>query len=182
MPFIQRQVAPVDLGRLRGDRKDTNQQIDSLAETQIRVLNGVIEQLSNISNHASDIIDNIKQDCDIINQRTEKVIERVQKASKKVEEMRTDEKVSNVMEDQVRGDTDMESQFLTPENRPQTIKDLYINADPMPKLDILQAYRDDDLKCKHIYSHPGFFFELWKAQFEEAARKEKIRLREEKTE
>ena len=177
MPFIQRQVAPVFLARLS---RGNDQEIDSLAETQIRVLNGIIEQLSDISDHATDIIDNIKVDCDAINQRAEKVIERLSQVSRKVSEMKTDEKVTNVLEDQGRADEDMEGQFFTPDNRPHTILQLYVRAAPMPDLDILQPFRDDEVECRHVYSHPGYFFELWKAQFEEAARKEKEKRREER--
>ena len=177
MPFIHRQVAPVFLGRLN---KDDGQQIKCLADTQIRVLNGVIEQLSDISNQATDIVENIKDDCDKINERTGKIFERVIKVRQKVEEMKTEEKVGAVVEDQVREHQDMDAQFFTPENRPHKIQELYLKADPIPNMDILQPYREDDLKCRHVYSHPGFFFELWKKEFEEAARKEKERRREER--
>ena len=177
MPFIHRQVAPVFLGKLN---KDDSQEIKSLADTQIRVLNGIIEQLSDISNQATDIVENIKDDCDKINARTGKIFERVSQVRQKVEELKTEEKVSHVVEDQVREQQDMDGQFFTPENRPQKIQELYVKADPIPNMDILQPYREDDLKCRHVYSHPGFFFELWKAQFEEAARKEKEKRREER--
>ena len=177
MPFIQRQVAPVFLGKLN---KDDGREIKCLADTQIRILNGIIEQLSDISNQATDIVENIKDDCDKINQRTGRIFERVSKVQQKVEEMKTEEKVCNVVEDQVREQEDLDGHFFTPENRPQKIQELYLKANPIPNMDILQPYRDDDLKCQHVYSHPGFFFELWKAQFEEAARKEKEKRREER--
>ena len=177
MPFIQRQVAPVFLGKLN---KDDGREIKCLADTQIRILNGIIEQLSDISNKATDIVENIKDDCDKINQRTGRIFERVSKVQQKVEEMKTEEKVCNVVEDQVREQEDLDGHFFTPENRPQKIQELYLKANPIPNMDILQPYRDDDLKCQHVYSHPGFFFELWKAQFEEAARKEKEKRREER--
>ena len=80
----------------------SDHQIDSLAEVQIRVLNGIIEQLSDISNHAIDIIDNVKVECDLINNRTEKIVDRVWKVRRKVEDLKSDEKVSNVTEDQAR--------------------------------------------------------------------------------
>ena len=177
MPFLQRQVGPVFLGRQAGG---SDHQIDSLAEVQIRVLNGIIEQLSDISNHAIDIIDNVKVECDLINNRTEKIVDRVWKVRRKVEDLKSDEKVSNVTEDQARPDEDLEGQFFTPENRPQTIQQLYLKAEPMPDLDLLQPFREDDVRCRHVYSHPGYFFELWKTQFEEAARKEKARRKEER--
>ena len=177
MPFIHRQVAPVFLAKLN---KDDGQEINCLADTQIRILNGIIEQLSDMSNLATGIVENIKNDCDKINERTGEIFERVSKVRQQVEEMKTEEKVSNVVEEQFREQQDMDGQFFTPENRPQKIQELYVKADPIPNMDILQPYRDDELKCRHVYSHPGYFFELWKAQFEEAARKEKERRREER--
>ena len=177
MPFVQRQVTPVFLGRQTGQ---TDHQMESLAEAQIRVLNGIVEQLSDISNHAIDIIDNIKVECDMINKRTEKMVERVSLVSKKVEQLKTDEKVSNVTEDQPRSDWNLDGQFFTPENRPQTIQYLYLKADPMPDLELVQPFRDDDVRSRHVYSNPGYFFELWRAEFQEATRKEKAKRREER--
>ena len=177
MPFIHRQVSPVYLAKLK---KDDSQEITCLTDTQIRILNGIIEQLSDMSNLATGIVENIKDDCDKINERTGKIFERVSKVRQQVEEMKTGEKVCNVLEDQVREQQDMDGQLFTPENRPKKIQELYMKADPIPNMDILQPYRDDELKCGHFYSHPGFFFELWKAQFVEAARKEKEKRREER--
>jgi len=173
MPFILRQVQPVSLARDGKDDKEAEGSINSLADIQIRVLTNIIEQFGDISNRAAEIIENIGNECQKINTRTEKIAERVSKVKSQVAEMKVDEKTQVMIDEPAVSSDWVDSQLFTPENRPAIMREIYEKADTMPKLSILQEYREDDRLCSSFYSHPGYFFELWKAEFEEAARIEK---------
>ena len=178
MPFILRQIHPVSLARVAKDDEATEGPIDSLADVQIRVLTNIIEQLGDISHHASEIIDNIGIECEKINKRTEKITSRVSNVEKTVAAMKIDEKTPMMVDEQGVSSDFTDSQLFTPENRPNIITEKYMKADPMPNLAVLQQFRDDEKQCNSFYSFPGYFFELWKAQFQEAARIEKEKRRE----
>ena len=173
MPFILRQVQPVSLARDGKDDKEAEGSINSLADIQIRVLTNIIEQFGDISDRAAEIIENIGNECQKINTRTEKIAERVSKVKSQVAEMKVDEKTQVMIDEPAVSSDWVDSQLFTPENRPAIMREIYEKADTMPKLSILQEYREDDRLCSSFYSHPGYFFELWKAEFEEAARIEK---------
>ena len=173
MPFVLRQVQPVSLARVKKDDEEGEGSINSLADIQIRVLTNIIEQFADVSNRAAEIIENIGEECQKINERTEKIAERVSNVKIKVNEMKVDEKTQVMIDEPAVSSDFTDSQLFTRANRPNIITEIYEKADPMPKLSILQEYRDDDRLCSSFYSHPGYFFELWKAEFEEAARLEK---------
>ena len=88
MPFPQRQVLPVLLAK--GGAKGEH---DSLAGVNITVLTNIIHQLSDLSEHATDIINIITKECDHINQRTEKVVTRVTSLAATIADIPVDVKV-----------------------------------------------------------------------------------------
>ena len=178
MPFILRQVKPVALARVDNEDEAVEGPIDSLADTQIRVLTNIIEQFGDISQRASEIIENIGEECEKINKRTENISARVKNVAKVVTEMKTDEKTQMMIDEQAVSSDWTDSQLFRPETRPKIITEIYQKADPMPNLGVLQEFRDDERLCSSFYSHPGYFFELWKAQFQEAARIEKEKRKE----
>ena len=55
--------------------------------------------------------------------------------------------------------------------------DLYETAEKVPNLELLQSYRLDDLNCSKLYSNPGMFFDIWKEEVIEKAKKEAKALR-----
>ena len=173
MPFILRQIQPVALARVDKEDEAAEGQINSLADIQIRVLTNIIEQFGDISHRASEIIENIGEECEKINKRTEKITARVNHVEKVVADMKTDDKTQMMIDEPAVSSDWTDSQLFTPENRPQIITEIYVKADPMPNLGVLQQFREDEKQCYSFYSHPGYFFELWKAQFQEAARIEK---------
>ena len=61
-------------------------------------------------------------------------------------------------------------------------QDLYDKADKLPNFDSLQCYEDSGKICKTNYSDPGYFMELWKTEFEQAAKKERKEKRRRKKE
>jgi hypothetical protein len=182
MPFILRQIQPVALARVDKEDESVEGPINSLADTQIRVLTNIIEQFGDISHRASEIIENIGEECEKINKRTEKITARVNHVQKVVAEMKTDDKTQMMIDEPAVSSDWTDSQLFTPENRPKIITEIYVKADPMPNLGVLQQFREDDKQCNSFYSHPGYFFELWKAQFQEAARIEKEKRKEERKE
>ena len=54
---------------------------------------------------------------------------------------------------------------------------LYETAEKLPNLECLQSYRLDDLNCTKLYSNPGMFFDIWKEEIIEKAKKEAKALR-----
>ena len=54
---------------------------------------------------------------------------------------------------------------------------LYETAEKLPNLECLQSYRLDDLNCIKLYSNPGMFFDIWKEEIIEKAKKEAKALR-----
>ena len=155
MPFILRQVQPESLARVGKDDKEAEGSINSLADIQIRVLTNIIEQFGDVSNRAAEIIENIGDECQKINERTEKIAERVNKVKSQVAEMKVDEKTKVMIDEPAVSSDWVDSQLFTPENRPAIITEIYEKADTMPKLSILQDYREDDRLCNSFYSHPG---------------------------
>ena len=66
---------------------------DSLAGVNITVLTNIIHQLSDLSEHATDIINIITKECEDINQRTEKVVTRVTSLAATIADIPVDVKV-----------------------------------------------------------------------------------------
>ena len=57
------------------------------------------------------------------------------------------------------------------------VSNLYETAEKVPNLELLQSYRLDDLNCSKLYSNPGMFFDIWKEEVIEKAKKEAKALR-----
>merc|ERR1719495_2948933 len=85
------------------------------------------------------------------------------------------------------------SQLLTPESRPTAVQERYNQAEPPPKVHILQHVRDahgdpklpeeKKIKCLKLYSDPSFFYQHWMGEMDaltEKKRKEKEGKKEEK--
>merc|ERR1719192_691024 len=85
------------------------------------------------------------------------------------------------------------SQLLTPESRPTAVQERYNQAEPPPKVHILQHVRDahgdpklpeeKKIKCLKLYSDPSFFYQHWMDEMlasTEKKRKEKEGKKEEK--
>ena len=62
--------------------------------------------------------------------------------------------------------------LFTKKTRTKPINDLYDSAEKNPNLELLQDYRLDDLNCAKLYSNPDMFFEIWKSEILENAKKE----------
>jgi hypothetical protein len=58
-------------------------------------------------------------------------------------------------------------------SRPLAVQDLYLRCEGVPKVDIMQPYRDDTAICTKLYSDPGMFFDLWRKSMLEMAHKAK---------
>ena len=67
--------------------------------------------------------------------------------------------------------------LFTKETRPKPINELYECCDTLPNFDLVQEFRTDDLSCKKLYSNAGMFFEIWKLNMIEEAKKEAKALR-----
>merc|ERR1719494_1147152 len=85
------------------------------------------------------------------------------------------------------------SQLLTPESRPTAVQERYNQAEPPPKVHLLQHVRDAHadptlpeekrIKCLKLYSDPSFFYQHWMGEMDaltEKKRKEKEGKKEEK--
>merc|ERR1711962_706280 len=85
------------------------------------------------------------------------------------------------------------SQLLTPESRPTAVQGRYNQAEPPPKVHLLQHVRDahadptlpeeKKIKCLKLYSDPSFFYQHWMDEMlasTEKKRKEKEGKKEEK--
>merc|ERR1712013_106805 len=85
------------------------------------------------------------------------------------------------------------SQLLTPASRPTAVQERYNQAEPPPKVHILQHVRDahadptlpeeKKIKCLKLYSDPSFFYQHWMDEMlasTEKKRKEKEGKKEEK--
>ena len=70
--------------------------------------------------------------------------------------------------------------LFTKKTRNKPINDLYDSAETVPNLELLQEYRLDDLNCAKLYSNPGMFFEIWKLEILENAKKDAKAERERK--
>ena len=62
--------------------------------------------------------------------------------------------------------------LFTESTRPKPINDLYERSEKAPNFELVQRFRQDDKVCLKLYSDPGMFFQIWKDQLIEAAKKE----------
>merc|ERR1719447_1565060 len=90
------------------------------------------------------------------------------------------------------------SQLLTPASRPTAVQERYNQAEPPPKVHLLQHVRDahgdptlpedKKIKCLKLYSDPSFFYQHWMGEMdaltekkrEEKGKKKKKKEREER--
>ena len=71
------------------------------------------------------------------------------------------------------------SDLFTPENRPKTIHRLYEKCNDIPKVHIMDVYREDGVSCKNLYTDQQFFFRIMKIQIERMLEKEQEEIEEE---
>ena len=108
MPLILHQVFPVFLAK--GDPHG----VDTLSDVSIHVLGNIITQLSDLSDHSTDIINNITVECENINKRTNAIANRVKNVAKTIDDVPTDVKVdASVIDDPFRGFDKLEGQLFT---------------------------------------------------------------------
>jgi hypothetical protein len=53
---------------------------------------------------------------------------------------------------------------LARQTLPAQLADLYRRCDPPPRLGDLNPYREDGRDALKLYTDPGYFFELWRAE------------------
>ena len=73
----------------------------------------------------------------------------------------------------------MASGLFTEKNRPQTIQKLYETCEEIPKVHIMDVFREDGLASKTLYSDHQFFFRILKNQIERMLLKEQEVMKQE---
>jgi len=191
MPFIQRQVEPVFLAQ------DAGKTVDDQEDLQSRILANIMDQLGDLGRHAADIMAGIGKECEEVNVRMASLSQRLDKVGVLTKNFDINGEDPSIMVDpsevQKLCESSKSSQLLTPESRPTAVQERYNQAEPPPKVHILQHVRDahadptlpeeKKIKCLKLYSDPSFFYQHWMDEMlasTEKKRKEKEGKKEEK--
>jgi len=189
MPFIQRQVEPVFLAQ------DAGKTVDDQEDLQSRILANIMDQLGDLGRHAADIMAGIGKECEEVNVRMASLSQRLDKVgvlTKNFDINGEDPLIITLAPPEVQ-ELCKSSQLLTPASRPTAVQERYNQAEPPPKVHILQHVRDahadptlpeeKKIKCLKLYSDPSFFYQHWMDEMlasTEKKRKEKEGKKEEK--
>jgi len=191
MPFIQRQVEPVFLAQ------DAGKTVDDQEDLQSRILANIMDQLGDLGRHAADIMAGIGKECEEVNVRMASLSQRLDKVGVLTMNFDINGEDPSIMVDpsevQKLCESSKSSQLLTPASRPTAVQERYNQAEPPPKVHILQHVRDahadptlpeeKKIKCLKLYSDPSFFYQHWMDEMlasTEKKRKEKEGKKEEK--
>jgi len=191
MPFIQRQVEPVFLAQ------DAGKTVDDQEDLQSRILANIMDQLGDLGRHAADIMAGIGKECEEVNVRMASLSQRLDKVGVLTKNFDINGEDPSIMVDpsevQKLCESSKSSQLLTPASRPTAVQERYNQAEPPPKVHILQHVRDahadpklpeeKKIKCLKLYSDPSFFYQHWMDEMlasTEKKRKEKEGKKEEK--
>ena len=86
---------------------------------------------------------------------------------------------SEVKQETWKSQTGVASGLFTEKNRPQTIQKLYETCEEIPKVHIMDVFREDGLASKTLYSDHQFFFRILKNQIERMLLKEQEVMKQE---
>jgi len=175
MPFIQRQVEPVFLAQ------DVGKTVDDQEDLQSRILANIMDQLGDLGRHAADIMAGIGKECEEVNVRMASLSQRLDKVGvlTKNFDINGADPLIMTFEVQELCKSSKSSQLLTPESRPTAVQERYNQAEPPPKVHLLQHVRDADPTlpeekkvCLKLYSDPSFFYRHWRDEM--AAEEKKL--------
>jgi len=123
-----------------------------------------------LGRHAADIMAGIGKECEEVNVRMASLSQRLDKVGvlTKNFDINGADPLIVTLEVQEPCKSSKSSQLLTPESRPTAVQERYNQAEPPPKVHLLQHVRDADptlpeekKDCLKLYSDPSFFYQHW---------------------
>jgi len=177
--------------------QDAGKTVDDQEDLQSRILANIMDQLGDLGRHAADIMAGIGKECEEVNVRMASLSQRLDKVGVLTKNFDINGEDPSIMVDpsevQKLCESSKSSQLLTPASRPTAVQERYNQAEPPPKVHILQHVRDahadptlpeeKKIKCLKLYSDPSFFYQHWMDEMlasTEKKRKEKEGKKEEK--
>lgn len=166
MPFVKRKSDPVRISQVEL-HKDNNIR-DELECISNHTLCGIIQQLSNLNHHASDMFDDLFTE-------TLNVVNRSNKLKDKLNEMREKYKKWNKkkiggslndIENENALSQHFDQQIFSVESRPNAIVSMYKAANLPPAISKTDQFREDGKSGLKLYTNPDFFFMHWSSQME----------------
>ncbi|XP_073696629.1 actin-binding protein WASF3 [Garra rufa] len=183
MPLVKRNIEPRHL--CRGAVPETiSNELECVTNN---TLSAIIRQLSSLSKHAEDVFGELFNEANTFYLRANSLQDRIDRLAIKVTQL--DSSVEEVslqdinMRKAFKSSTFQDQQVVTKSSIPNPITEIYNTSDKPPPLNILSAYRDDNIDGIKFYTDPSYFFDLWKEkmlQDTEDKRKEKRKHREQK--
>merc|ERR1711962_1052117 len=158
-----------------------NNVVESKEECANRTLTNILRQLANLGNHAVDIFEGLEIESESLQNRTQDLSKRIVSVEGTLKQLNQtlEENEEMILErpnfgavDEWHANSQISAGLFTKKTRNKPIKDLYDAAEKNPNLELLQEYRTDNLNCAKLYSNPEIFFEIWKAEIIENAKKE----------
>jgi len=191
MPLVVRRIEPVSVGRKKLVFSDAtnlteNNLVHSKEECANRTLSNILRQLASLGQHAVDIFEGLEKESESLQNRTQDLNKRIVSVEETLKKLNLElEENEGIIGDKPTFDQDrdwkaklgIEAGLFTLQSRPKAISNLYETAEKLPNLECLQSYRLDDLNCTKLYSNPGMFFDIWKEEIIEKAKKEAKALR-----
>ncbi|KAJ3184971.1 hypothetical protein HDU87_002537 [Geranomyces variabilis] len=154
-------------------------------QTSIMQLTRMLEQLSNMSLYANEIVANLVNSSMNTTQRIAEIttkIESIKHNSAPLEEKLLDVNLSESMTYERfdwKSRPTLSSNLFTRESEDPSLLAAYEACNDAPDLGVMDAYRTDGQTCMKLYSYPEFFAEQWKLlmqkEFEEEKRRKKER-------
>jgi len=169
--------------------QDVGKTVDDQEDLQSRILANIMDQLGDLGRHAADIMAGIGKECEEVNVRMASLSQRLDKVGVLTKNF----DINGADYQWINGDLIMidppevqelcksskSSQLLTPASRPTAVQERYNQAEPPPKVHLLQHVRDADPTlpeekqvCLKLYSNPSFFYQHWSDQM--AAEEKKL--------
>ncbi|XP_063403072.1 actin-binding protein WASF2-like isoform X2 [Mytilus trossulus] len=166
MPFVKRKSDPVRISQVEL-HKDNNIR-DELECISNHTLCGIIQQLSNLNHHASDMFDDLFIE-------TLNVVKRSNKLKDKLNEMRekykkwNKKKIGGSLNDNENENAlsqHFDQQIFSVQGRPNAIVSMYKAANLPPAISKTDQFREDGKSGLKLYTNPDFFFAHWSSQME----------------
>nr|XP_055056801.1 actin-binding protein WASF3 [Misgurnus anguillicaudatus] len=183
MPMIKRNIEPQNLCKGSLPENISNE-LECVSNNS---LSTIIRQLSSLSKHAEDVFSELFNEANTFYVRANGLQDRINRLAIKVTQL--DSSVEEVSLQDInmckafKSSTVQDQQVVTKSSVPKPMAEIYDSCDRPPPLDILTAYRDDNIDGLKFYTDPSYFFDLWKEkmlQDTEDKRKEKQKQREQK--
>ncbi|XP_076076427.1 uncharacterized protein LOC143047273 isoform X2 [Mytilus galloprovincialis] len=166
MPFVKRKSDPVRISQVEL-HKDNNIR-DELECISNHTLCGIIQQLSNLNHHASDMFDDLFTETLHVVNRSNKLKDKLNEMKEKYKKWNK-KKIGGSLNDNENENAlsqHFDQQIFSVQSRPNAIVSMYKAANLPPAISKTDQFREDGKSGLKLYTNPDFFFAHWSSQME----------------